>query len=523
MGSFVQKHDIKLLPSELWFIRTETEGWNDYPTSYSYGILRAILCSLIIHESEFLRWVIANSPDHGVVIDVPMGHHIVLLFQLCLKAIVREAVSWADLVLIKDTEKLNPAAMSFNCPILVDALKWLSSQLSVLYNEVNGKRFAMSMLKHWILVSSNSMSLCMVQKVDTSTDLNNMEGESVEPLKTSANEDKTSLADKSLNWETIFVSQVAAAVAALHERALLEEKLKLLKDVMPVPSYQRVAEHTYISKRADEERKSRSNYRPLLEHDGIVWQRPNDQEGNTTKTREELLAEQRDYKRRRVSYRGKKLKRNATEVMRGIIEDCMDSIRQAGGIGCLAKVSDEAGKLFSEPPPSSVDTADFGGLKKYVSNSSTITSDHFNGHREQFRSHDDTRYRRFEDKLLDDHKQRSRDSSRYYEHRNDRRTTDRDNHGREYYSYDLERERSHGSGNRDDKELYKIKHPRVLDSGENSFHDRTNYQRERSNRDPQGNGRRRKHSKRDHRGDSVTSYVIEDRYNPYESRDMYEE
>lgn len=32
------------------------------------------------------------------------------------------------------------------------------------------------------------------------------------------------------------------------------------------------------------------------------------------KTREELLAEERDYKRRRMSYRGKKLKRTAKEV-----------------------------------------------------------------------------------------------------------------------------------------------------------------------------------------------------------------
>lgn len=37
-------------------------------------------------------------------------------------------------------------------------------------------------------------------------------------------------------------------------------------------------------------------------------------ETGKAKTREELLAEERDYKRRRMSYRGKKSKRNISEV-----------------------------------------------------------------------------------------------------------------------------------------------------------------------------------------------------------------
>jgi len=37
-------------------------------------------------------------------------------------------------------------------------------------------------------------------------------------------------------------------------------------------------------------------------------------ESGRAKTREELLAEERDYKRRRASYRGKKVNRNPTEV-----------------------------------------------------------------------------------------------------------------------------------------------------------------------------------------------------------------
>lgn len=40
-----------------------------------------------------------------------------------------------------------------------------------------------------------------------------------------------------------------------------------------------------------------------------------------TKTREELLAEERDYKRRRMSYRGKKAKRSTLQVGKQLVLD----------------------------------------------------------------------------------------------------------------------------------------------------------------------------------------------------------
>jgi U11/U12 small nuclear ribonucleoprotein SNRNP48 len=39
-----------------------------------------------------------------------------------------------------------------------------------------------------------------------------------------------------------------------------------------------------------------------------------EKESVRSNTREEVLAEERDYKRRRMSYRSKKMKRNPTEV-----------------------------------------------------------------------------------------------------------------------------------------------------------------------------------------------------------------
>lgn len=38
-----------------------------------------------------------------------------------------------------------------------------------------------------------------------------------------------------------------------------------------------MAEHANFSKWADEERQKRSNYRPLLDHDGLSWQQPRNQ------------------------------------------------------------------------------------------------------------------------------------------------------------------------------------------------------------------------------------------------------
>ncbi|KAI6692811.1 hypothetical protein NL676_020521 [Syzygium grande] len=50
-----------------------------------------------------------------------------------------------------------------------------------------------------------------------------------------------------------------------------------------------------------------------------------------------------------MSYRGKKSKRNISEVMRHIIEEYMEEIKQAGGIGCFEKGA-PAGVQSNEVP-----------------------------------------------------------------------------------------------------------------------------------------------------------------------------
>ncbi|KAI8027341.1 DNA-binding protein SMUBP-2 [Camellia lanceoleosa] len=47
---------VRLLPLELWLVRSEIESLRDYPVAYSYRVLWIILCSVIAEDCDFLRW-----------------------------------------------------------------------------------------------------------------------------------------------------------------------------------------------------------------------------------------------------------------------------------------------------------------------------------------------------------------------------------------------------------------------------------------------------------------------------------
>uniref|UniRef100_A0A7N2R7U6 CHHC U11-48K-type domain-containing protein n=1 Tax=Quercus lobata TaxID=97700 RepID=A0A7N2R7U6_QUELO len=420
--------DFSILPSDLLSIRAETDAWTDYPTAYSHAILRSLSLSL---SGLIGNWVIMSSLRYGsIVIDVAMRDHILLLFRLCLNTIVTEALhNYSQQQQQKSNEQ---SVMSiFKCPVLVQALMWLASQLSILYGEMNGKLFAIHMLKQCVLEAAQ---LGLFITTQTQTQSHAGRGD-----------------------EVISVSQVQAAVTALKERAVLQQNFNGFHVSQPLTKYQlpvfgpygiglwknisrgwpfsryilydigdgsgvkfwqdcwcgetplavcfpelfrfcrdkeasvaelmkftngvyfwviwkqkipsrvaffvwiaalgkcltidhlqkRVAEHDYLSQRAYEERKRRPNYRPILEHDGLRQQSFR-QETNKTKTREELLAEERDYKRRRMSYRGKKGKKTTVQVTRDIIDEYMEEIKKAGGIGCLVKGTEDQGMFPSE-------------------------------------------------------------------------------------------------------------------------------------------------------------------------------
>lgn len=367
----VDRNGCGILPSDYLNVRREVEGWNCYPCSYSFLVGRVVSGLCMMEVSDVIRWILVNSPRYGVVIDVAMRDHVFVLLRLCLKAISVEACRSRREV-VKEGEGVSEKGLwRFNCPVLGEAMSWLESQLSVLYRETNGMLFSVNMLKFCILNAAKSMSSFFLGKEKTQGDaseevLRKLDGAVSEmgpevPTDTKTGKVKIEIPSddcatrNSLSASSIgglvFVSQVAAAIAALHERWLLEEKINGLRLAGSLSKSRRLTECTYVTARAEEERKKRSNYRPILEHDGLLWYRSHNQDSNKNKTKEEILAEERDYKRRRMSYRGKKVKRSLTEVARDIINEHMEEIKEAGGIGCFVKGSAEI-EAF---PPGSVD------------------------------------------------------------------------------------------------------------------------------------------------------------------------
>lgn len=324
------------------FVKRETDGWNHYPLHYSCIIRRVFLC-LGSSGKDVLdvvsKWVVGNSPRYGLIIDVSVRDHVLLLLRLCLRHIVSEAIGLGN---------GDGGEFYFNCPVLCQVLGWYGTQLGILFGEMNGKLFAIHLLKHLILNVTIKFLMFSDETIQSGL-------------------------DDFVSYGDISVSQVEDAVAAFRERSLLEQKIKAVRYSTQLNCSQRVAEHEYISKRAEEERKKRPDFKPIIEHDLFSWQRGRNKDTSVTKSREELLAEERDYKRRRMSYRGKKIKRTTTQVMRDIIEEYTEEIKAAEGFGHLQHVAEESGKAASDSLPVCNTSAD-NVMVKGLPNSSDVGS-----------------------------------------------------------------------------------------------------------------------------------------------------
>ncbi|KAE9589660.1 hypothetical protein Lal_00000202 [Lupinus albus] len=454
-----------ILPSHYWAISREIELWNDFPIAYSNKVLFAISGIGIANECDLRNWVIVNSPRYGVVIDTPMQQHIFLLCCLCFKSISREA--------FVSKEK---QCLQLDCPILNQALTWLVSQVSVLYGTVNGKLFVLNFVKKCILAGASGLLLFQPQSSDT----NSVGIKDAKP--DVQHEEKTNwIADKE-----VFLSQIAAAVAALHERSLLERKIKGFWFSQQPSNYQRASEHYYLSERANEERKKRADFRPLIDHDGLHGQQSSNQETSREKTREELLAEERDYKRRRMSYRGKKMKTSAVQVMRDVIEEYMEKITQVGGVE--SPVSKESGFRPSKPP-SSHDIpmeANYSGKVNHDSRAVTISNPSYNG------KHSRTNY-------WDKSKENRQERYRSHDYAEDQLNTSQGKYHRDLASKSPERHKTHSR-------------PHVRSSHHSG---RKKYEHLSGTKD-----RQQKDSHRNDISDSGLKNAFEDRYVPSESLDV---
>ncbi|KAL6851428.1 hypothetical protein ACP4OV_020361 [Aristida adscensionis] len=334
----------RVLPSELCLLRRELDSWGHRaPGSYSHAVARAAAASRSRAprrwEAGLRRWLLARSPRFGVVIDAAVRDHVWVLVRLCLKAAAAEAEAKCSMERAHEGEGnrgfgVDPSAVMFECPRLVEGVSWLGAQLGVLYGEGNGRLFAAAAVREAVL----RMALCLAVGVGDGT--GGIGAEDAGGVGKTGNDAGDVVADP------VFLNQVAAAIAALYETSSMEAKIKAMQAQRP-PTYQLLLEYSQALERGHQERSKRPNYRAVLEYDGILSRRVENQESGRAKTREELLAEERDYKRRRTSYRGKKAKRNPTEILRDIIDEHMEEIKQAGGIGCLVEApADVAEKIL---------------------------------------------------------------------------------------------------------------------------------------------------------------------------------
>uniref|UniRef100_A0A0E0KPA6 CHHC U11-48K-type domain-containing protein n=1 Tax=Oryza punctata TaxID=4537 RepID=A0A0E0KPA6_ORYPU len=373
-------------------------------------------CGVPRWEAGLRRWVLAASPRYGIVIDAATRDHIWVLVRLCLKVAASEACCSLENACGAEgggSGFVDPRAIRFECPRLVDGISWLGAQLRILYGEGSGRSFAIAAVREAILHAGS----CLAIGVDSGG------GSGVEGSDSG-----------NVGTSSVSVAQVAAAIAALHERFCLEEKIKALRSPRPA-KYQLLLEYSQALERGHEERSKRPNYRAVLEYDGIISRRVDSQESGRAKTREELLAEERDYKRRRTSYRGKKVKRNPKEILRDIIDEHMEEIKQAGGIGCLLDVPGDIAECVLKNSPH-----DGTCQRSFNPTSSSYARNHCM--RDSYKDLRNGSHQRQYQKVSDHENRRIKDSEstldqRYsHHHENSRHQRNSDDHRKYGYNYD---------------------------------------------------------------------------------------
>ncbi|KAI5077128.1 hypothetical protein GOP47_0006952 [Adiantum capillus-veneris] len=334
-----------LLPSRYWLVSKEMVEWKVLPKKLTSDQLKAIAGLPLVQQADLKKWLLTHARSYGVTCSRFLADHIVILLVFCLRAIYREAA-----VLIDSGEKLGLV----DCRTLHQTASWLSIQLSSL----NGAACSANLVLGFYKYAFRRSAYCSVRSLQRS----NLEGvQKVESVKVdgrkssgagleqeshnhprSSSEACTDRSDQSscVGEGVLCLQHLAAAILTLHAQAV-HDKFRAF-DLVTCSPDQRSALHTMVTNKAAEVRSTRADYRAVLEHDGLMWQRPQNQDFKTNKTKEELLAEERDYKRRRMSYRGKKVQRTPAEVLRDIIEGHMEDIIAAGGIGCIGRRPQDA-------------------------------------------------------------------------------------------------------------------------------------------------------------------------------------
>ncbi|KAH7422594.1 hypothetical protein KP509_12G015800 [Ceratopteris richardii] len=336
--------------SRYWKVTMEISQWKDLPLKVTHYQSKAIAGLVLVQQSHIRAWLFTHGHSYGITISNVLEDHILSLVVFCLRAVHRDVVRETN---FEDTETLS------ECSSLAHSASWLSAQLSLLCDASSSSILILELYK-FVFISAAYCSVKFLLKssqkekfskddVDnykrcTARSKQGQENSSCTVLELSKHEFKISsrVGDGDLSLQ-----QVASALLAIQGQAAA---VMLCRSPDPLTSstHEKLVAHSMITNRAAELRATRSNYKAVLEHDGLIWQRPQNQEDKRNKTKEELLAEERDYKRRRMSYRGKKTQRTPAEVLRDIIEGHMEEIVAAGGIGCIGRRGQDIGLSQSE-------------------------------------------------------------------------------------------------------------------------------------------------------------------------------
>ncbi|KAJ7544672.1 hypothetical protein O6H91_09G088800 [Diphasiastrum complanatum] len=387
-----------LMPSKLWLLHEELEAWQYLPSHYSRTVLEAAMGLDSVDQESLCEKLIVSSSSFRLPLDGYLACHISMLLKLCLLAIRKEAGErfrrWeedscavserfgndnrvenkrvtdfsgkelslhdrANLNIVNQREEVNNLMVSggerrevsqtahLPCPVLLECGDWLTSCLTLIYQPVQAKVIVLGMFKHSLICAGHVLTSSYFERSKqeepvvghqcVGMDIESHRQETITYVQNDLVDDDM-YTDKKRRPE---LWQLEAAIDALHERSYMEELFKAKVSLAKLTKDQLLGDYDNIVLTATQERLKRPNLRAVLEHDGLNSNRQENQGTKRYKTKEELLAEERDYKRRRMSYRGKKIRRTPSQVIHDIIEAHMEEIVVAGGIGCFGKTGSE--------------------------------------------------------------------------------------------------------------------------------------------------------------------------------------
>ncbi|MCO5589501.1 hypothetical protein L7F22_043468 [Adiantum nelumboides] len=263
-----------LLPSRYWLVSKEIAEWTVLPKKLTLYQLKALAGLPLVQQADLKKWLLTHGRSYGVPCSSSLADHIVFLLVFCLRAVHREATP-----LIDSSEKL----ALVDCRTLHQTASWLSIQLAPAYDAACCANLVLGLYKYALKMAA----YCSVRPLRRSGPEGVQKEESIKvgagleqephyhPFPSS--EACTDLSEQSscVGDGVLCLQHLAAAILAIHAQAV--HKTCTASDLLTCLPNQRSAVHMMVTNKAAEVRATRAGYRAVLEHDGLMWQRPQNQ------------------------------------------------------------------------------------------------------------------------------------------------------------------------------------------------------------------------------------------------------